>query len=256
VQGCLLELTYSDWMSMASKLVLFLRLILSNGRDMLPVVIVVVAFQYLVIQQPFPDVARLVWGALLVLLGLTLFIRGLTMSLFPLGESLVSALAYRANIWLLLAFAFSIGFGSTVAEPALIAVTEEAARAAYTEAGPGMVAGAALLFRLGCALAVGLAVTVGSFCIVRGWPTVRLVLVSYALVAVIAVLTQQPLAGIAFDAGAAATSAINIPLISAMSMGLATMIRGRSPMVDGFGVVACCSVMPMLVLIIGTSLFS
>ncbi len=239
---------------MASKLILLLRLILNNGRDMLPVVIVVVAFQYLVIQQPFPDVARLAWGALMVLLGLTLFIRGLTMSLFPLGESLVSALAYRANIWLLLAFAFSIGFGSTVAEPALIAVTKQAAEAAYSTAGSHAIERAALLFRLGCAVAVGIAVMVGSFYIVRGWSTARLVLISYGLVGVIAVLTQQPLAGIAFDAGAAATSAINIPLISAMAMGLATMIRGRSPMVDGFGVVAMCSVMPMLVLLIGTSL--
>ncbi len=237
---------------MLQNLSLLLRTLATNARDMLPIIVVVAAFQYLVIQQPFADVRGLLLGALMVLVGLTLFIEGMSMSLFPLGESLVTALAYRANIWLLAAFAFCIGAGSTAAEPALIAVTTEAAKAAYSELGGDVVQRNALILRLACAVAVGLAVAIGTFFVVKGWSTARLVLGVYGIAMVVALSTGTPLTAIALDSGASATSAINIPLISAMGVGLASIIKGRSPLSDGFGLVALCSVMPIIVLLVGS----
>lgn len=239
---------------MLQNVVLLVRSFSLNARDMLPIIAVIAAFQYLVIQQPFEDVAGLLLGMVLVLVGLTLFIEGMSMSLFSLGESIVSALAYRANIWLLAAFAFCIGAGSTIAEPALISVTHEAAQAAFHGAGDAEIQRSAMLLRTACAMAVGIAVTVGMFFVVKGWPTVRLVLAGYGLSILVAYTNPTPMTAIALDAGASATSAINIPLISAMGVGLANMIKGRNPMLDGFGLVALCSVTPTLVLLIGARL--
>lgn len=233
-------------------LALFVQLIGQNLRDMLPIMAVILVFQLLVIQEPFTNASRLLGGAILVLVGLSLFMRGMTMSLFPIGESLVGNLAERANLWLLLSFGFAIGFASTIAEPALIAVTQQVAEA--TVAGSDA-ADQALLLRLICSAAVGGAVMVGCVFIVRGWPVFRLVLAGYGLAAVLAMLGDHSLNAVAFDAGAAATSAINIPLISAIGWGLATLIRGRSPVVDGFGLVSLCSVAPALAVLVHTSFF-
>ena len=230
-----------------------LKLIFQNALDMLPIVLVIVVFQYLVLRQPLPNLVETLLGALLVLLGLTFFVQGLTMSLFPLSESIVRALAYRANVWLLMAFAFAIGFGSTFAEPALIAVTNEAAAVAFPDAGQGLKHNA-LMLRYACAIAVGLAVMIGCLRIIKGWPAHWFVIGGYILTMALAYATQSPLTAIAFDAGAAATSAINIPVISAIGVALASMISGRSALVDGFGMVALCSVMPMLGLLL-SSLF-
>lgn len=237
---------------MTSRLLLLLRLILGNARDMLPVILVVAFFQYVIVGLPLPNLASTLAGAIMVLVGLTLFVQGLSMSLFPLGESLVEALAVRANIWLLMAFAFFIGFGSTFAEPALIAVTNLASEVSFAEGGPELIERNALILRYGCALAVGIAVMLGGLKILLGWRAHWLVLGVYGLTAIIAVVTDSPLTAVAFDAGSAATSAINVPLISAFGVGLATMIRGRNPMTDGFGIVALCSAMPMATLLIGS----
>lgn len=241
---------------MLARIAALLRLILQTGRDIAPIVLVVVFFQAVIVRQPMPDLGEKIGGAILVLVGLTLFVRGLAMSLFPLGEGLADALARRGKLWLLLVFSFALGFGSTVAEPALAAVTAQAASAA---AAAGLVGGEpaevdryALLLRYAASAAVGLAVMIGALRIVKGWPLAWLVLGGYALAAVIAVATASPLAGTAFDAGAAATSAINIPLLAALGVGLASILRDRNPVVDGFGLAALASLMPMLTILIGT----
>lgn len=223
-----------------------LHLILENARAMLPIVLVIGAFQLLVIGQPLMTWLETLRGALFVLLGLTFFVQGMAMSLFPLGESLAESLLRRANLALLLFFAFAIGFGSTVAEPALIAVTREASAVAFAAQGDAVVARNALILRGACALAVGLAVMAGCIRILKGWAPAWLVLGGYGLAMLSALVSQSPLTAIALDAGAAATSAINIPLISALGIGMATMLKAREPLADGFGMVALCSVMPVL----------
>lgn len=235
---------------MLPNVLILIRLVARNARDTLPLIATVVIFQYLVIRQPLPDVAHTLLGAALVIVGLTLFLEGLTMSLFPLGAAMMKSILERGQLGLLLLFAFGIGFGSTVAEPALITVTSQAAEVAYAQADSARIEQNALIFRVVCATAVGLAVVVGCLRIVRGWSASAFVVGGYGLVFLLAVATQSPLTAIAFDAGSAATSAINVPLISAMGVGLATLLKGRNPLVDGFGVVALCSVMPMLGLLL------
>src|SRR5690606_21989058 len=120
---------------MAEELLRFLRSIGRTGRDLAPVILVLAFFQVLVLQEPLPDLLGKLIGALLVLLGLSLFLAGLSMSLFALGERLAEEFARKGNLGLLLLFAFAVGFGSTVAEPALIAVAEQAATAMVSDRG-------------------------------------------------------------------------------------------------------------------------
>lgn len=240
---------------MPEQLKRFLRPILLTGRDLAPIVLVVGFFQIFVLQEPVPDLMAKVTGGVLVLVGLALFLAGLSLSLFPLGEQLAEEFARKADIRLLLLFAFAIGFGSTVAEPALIAVTEQAAAAMASNGDDGNIATTALMLRLATSAAVGLAVVLSCLRIIWGWPALAPVLVVYGLALAIIVLHPSSMEGIAFDAGAAATSAINIPLITALGIGLATVLEGRSPLADGFGAVALASAMPMIVILAGAAVF-
>lgn len=239
---------------MPEKVIRFLRSIAATARDLTPVVLVLAFFQLVVVQEPVPDLINKVAGAALVLLGLAFFLSGLSMSLFPLGERLAEEFARKGNLWLLLIFAFAIGFGSTVAEPALIAVTEQAAAAMVAEVDRANVAATALALRVVTAAAVGLSVVLSCLRIIKGWPALAPVIVVYGIALVVILVQPSPMQGIAFDAGAAATSAINIPLIAALGIGLATVLEGRSPLADGFGAVALASAMPMITILLGSAM--
>jgi len=234
----------------------FAWLIASAVRDLVPIVIVVAVFQLLVLDEPLPEVERLLGGLALTAAGLTLFVRGLTMGLFPLGEALADAFARKGSLTVLLSFAFALGFATTVAEPALIAVAGEAALAA---ADGGVIAAAddsrrtyALVLRLTVALAVGTALVVGVLRILKGWPIHMLMIGGYVAVVVLTAFAPETIVGIAYDSGGVTTSTITVPLVAALGVGLATVIRGRNPAIDGFGLIAFASLMPMMfVLVLG-----
>jgi hypothetical protein len=225
-----------------------------NLRDLLPILLVVVVFQAFVIREPMPEFERRLVGVALVLIGMTFFLRGLTMSIFPLGDTMAEWLARRGSLPLLLGFAFAIGFGSTFAEPALGAVVDQVAAAMAPGGPPGRDAGSGTVFSVGLrlliAFAVGGALVAGVLRVVKGWSVAWFVVPGYAVAALLASISDSPLAATAFDAGAAATSAINIPLMLAIGIGLATMIRGRNPLVDGLGLVAMASIAPMIVVLL------
>lgn len=229
-----------------------------NFRDFLPILAVVALFQWGVVAQPMPDLQQRLTGLLLTLLGLTFFVRGLEMSLFPLGESLANGLARRGSVPILLAFGFALGFGSTIAEPALASVADQAAVAAIAsgdmQGGVEDVARVSLTLRYVVSSAVGLAVALGVLRIVKGWPVAWFVLPGYGITTLIAIASDSSMSAVAFDAGAAATSAINIPLMMTLGTGLAALIRGRSPLLDGFGLVALASLTPMLVILLAALL--
>ena len=239
---------------MYSQTMLFLREIAGNLRDLLPVLGVVALFQFLVLGETMSGLPSRLAGVLLLLVGMTLFIRGLAMSIFPLGEDLADIVARRGSLLLLVGFGFAIGFGSTVAEPALGVVALQASNAlADTDGlaqGEPAVAAFATMLRYVVAFAVGIGVGLAVLRLVKGWPIVWFVLPGYVLATVFALASGSALGDIAFDAGAAATSAINIPLMLALGVGLATIIRGRNPVVDGFGFVAMASLAPMLVVLV------
>jgi hypothetical protein len=228
----------------------FFRSLRQSLQDLLPIILVIAFFQLVVLQQPFPQLGQIVVGGLMVLLGLSLFVQGLQMALFPLGEDMAYSFVRKGNLWFLLLFAFTLGFGTTVAEPALIAIAEEAAEIA---AGGGMIenleparASYATGLRLVVALAVGIALVVGVIRILKGWPVQYLIIGGYVGVVFMTMLAPPEIIGIAYDSGGVTTSTVTVPLVAALGIGLASSIRGRDPLVDGFGLIAFASLTPMI----------
>lgn len=219
-------------------------------RDLFPIVVVVGFFQALVVRQPIPEVGTILVGGLMIIVGLTLFIRGLDMGLFPLGEAMAYAFACKGSASWLFAFAFALGFGTTIAEPALVAVAGEAAatmaRGGLIDNNEDAIAAYALTLRYVVALAVGSAVLLGVLRILKGWPLHHIVIGGYVIVILITPLAPDTIVGIAYDAGGVTTSTITVPLITALGVGLASSIEGRNPILDGFGIIAFASVMPII----------
>ncbi|EIJ35266.1 DUF1538 domain-containing protein [Thiothrix nivea] len=227
-----------------------LRAMLGSLRDLLPILLVIVCFQLLVLQQPLPDVWNLLGGALLVVLGLTFFIFGLEMGLFPIGETMAYAFARKGSVAWLLLFSFALGFGTTVAEPALIAVAGEAADIAaqggVIQKDEDSMRSYATGLRLTVALSVGVAIVVGVLRILKGWPIQYLIMGGYIGVVVMTAFAPEFIIGIAYDSGGVTTSTITVPLVTALGVGLASSIKGRNPMIDGFGLIAFASLTPMM----------
>ncbi len=224
--------------------------LLNSGRDLLPIVLVIAFFQIVILQQPIPDLGNLLVGIFLVMLGLSLFVYGLETALFPLGENMAYAFARKGNIWWLLAFAFCLGFGTTIAEPALIAVADEAAKVAAiggvindSEAAKQSYATG---LRLTVAFSVAIAIMVGVIRIIKGWPIQYLIVTGYIGVVIMTPFAPEWIIGIAYDSGGVTTSTITVPLVTALGVGLASSIKGRNPMIDGFGLIAFASLTPMI----------
>jgi uncharacterized membrane protein (DUF2068 family) len=221
-----------------------------SALALVPIVLVVAFFQLLVLQQPIPNLGKMLWGLVQVLLGLALFVRGLQMALFPIGEEMAYNFVRKGNLWWLLVFAFALGFGTTVAEPALIAISQEAARIASA----GQVIGStqeaqasyAIALRLTVALAVGIALVVGVFRILKGWPVQYLIIGGYFGVVIMTFFAPPEIIGIAYDSGGVTTSTVTVPLVAALGIGLAHTIHGRDPLIDGFGLIAFASLTPMI----------
>lgn len=235
---------------MKDLLVEFLRSVRGSVRDLLPIVLVVAFFQLVVLRQPLPDLDRVLYGTVLVVLGLTLFIRGLEMGLFPIGEAMAQGFARKGSLAWLLAFAFALGFSTTVAEPALIAIAEEAATVA---ADGGMIAATeaaraeyALGLRITVALSVGSAVLLGVIRILKGWPIQWFIIGGYLGVMAMTAFAPPEIIGIAYDSGGVTTSTVTVPLVTALGVGLASAIKGRNPLIDGFGLIALASLTPMI----------
>ena len=226
------------------------RLTLGSLRDFTPIVVVISVFQLFVLRQPISELLVLTEGALLVVFGLTLFIYGLELALFPMGEALAHALAQKGSVAWLVAFAFLLGFGTTIAEPALIAVAGEAADAAAM--GGAIVnsddarAQYALGLRLTVALSVGVALILGVIRIITGWSLAKMIIGGYVIVVVLTLFAPEETIGIAYDSGGVTTSTITVPLVTALGVGLASSLDGRNPMTDGFGLIAFASLTPII----------
>jgi hypothetical protein len=223
-------------------------------RDLAPLALVITFFQLVVLRQPFPNLGEVLVGTVFVAVGLMLFVRGLEMGLFPLGEAMAGAFARKGSLFALLSFAFALGFGATIAEPMLIAVAAEGARAA-AEAGAIADSEAAralyaLRLRLTVALAVGIALIVGVFRILKGWPIHYLFVGGYAGIIALTPYAPDEIIGIAYDSGGVTISTVTVPLITALGVGLAASIRGRNPAIDGFGLIGFASLTPMMFVLV------
>ena len=235
---------------MKHSLHLFINSLLSSMRDLLPIVLVIAFFQIIVLQQTPDHLLQTFIGLLVVVLGLTFFILGLEQGLFPIGESMARAFATKGSAFWLLTFAFALGFGTTIAEPALISVAEEASEVA---ADAGLIAlndqameNYADGLRLTVALSVGFAIALGVLRILLNWSIQYIIMIGYVLVIVMTGFAPDEIIGIAYDSGGVTTSTITVPLVTALGIGLASSISGRNPMLDGFGLIAFASLFPIV----------
>lgn len=229
--------------------------------DLIPIIIVVAFFQLVILQQPFPDLTDTLVGTFLVIVGLMLFVEGLEMGLFPIGENMADSLSKKGSLFWLFTFAFLLGFSTTIAEPALIAVAQKAAdvtaRADIIDATQKAKDSYALGLRITTALSVGFALILGVLRILKGWPVHWLIIGGYITVILITVIAPDEIIGFAYDAGGVTTSTITVPLVTALGVGLAKIVKGRSPLLDGFGIIALCSLTPMIfVMLYGLIIFA
>lgn len=222
----------------------------SSLRDLLPIIGVVLFFQMIVFRQPLPEAGKLCMGLLFVVAGLALFIKGLEMGLFPLGEAMAYDFAKKGSVFWLILFAFALGFGTTFAEPALIAIADKASTLRVTEGTEEQIKAFqrtfALSLRVTVALSVGLSLAIGVVRIIRGWPLHYLIMVGYLLIMVVTPFAPSNIVAIAYDSGGVTTSTITVPLTAALGIGLASSIKGRNPLLDGFGLIAIASLTPIL----------
>lgn len=226
--------------------------LVSTIRDVLPIATVIIGFQVLVLRRRIPNLRRLVIGFVYVLVGLALFLLGLEQALFPIGRIMASQLTDPAFItqgvsevldwssyyWVYI-FAFAIGFSTTVAEPALIAV---AIKANEVSAGAVGVWG----LRVAVAIGVAIGIALGTWRIVVGAPLHYFIIVGYVVVIVQTAFAPRMIIALAYDSGGVTTSTVTVPLVAALGLGLAETVPGRSPLIDGFGLIAFASLFPIM----------
>ncbi len=231
----------------------FINNLIDSAKDLAPIVLVIAFFQIVVLQQTIPNLSEIIVGALFVLVGLTLFIYGLKLGLFPIGETLAYAFVKKGSIAWLLIFAFALGFGATIAEPDLIVMANEAAKVAQIG---GIINNEVHLnnyaqtLRYTVAISVGLSVVIGVIKILKGWPIQWLIIGGYLLVIVVTFFAPDFIIGIAYDSGGVTTGPITVPLLTALGVGLSSSIRGRNPLTDGFGMIAIASLLPIIAVMI------
>jgi len=233
----------------------FVTVFAETLRDVMPIVAMIVVFQFLVIRKPIPNLRRVLIGFAYVMVGLVLFLLGLEKALFPLGKlmaaqltdpafiagktsGLVETLTWEDYYWVYL-FAFAIGFSTTIAEPSLIAV---AIKAEEISGGTIRIWG----LRIAVAIGVAVGITLGAYRIVTGTPLHYYIIAGYIVVVVQTFFAPRLIIPLAYDSGGVTTSTVTVPLVAALGLGLADTIPGRSPLIDGFGLIAFASLFPMI----------
>jgi len=228
---------------------------LSTIKDVLPIVVVIFGFQYLVLHRAVPNLKKVIIGFGYVFIGLVLFLVGLDRALFPMGESMAAQLTdpafiygaverasetvHWADYYWIYIFAAAIGFSTTIAEPALIAVAMKANR---VSGGTISVWG----LRLSVAVGAAIGVSLGSFRIVTGMPMHYFIIAGYVIVVIQTVFSSRSIIPLAYDSGGVTTSTVTVPIIAALGLGLASQVPGRSPLLDGFGLIAFAALFPII----------
>lgn len=231
----------------------FLIILRDTVLDVLPIVAIIFGFQYLVIRKKIRHLATVIAGFGMVLIGLVLFLLGLEQALFPMGGLMAEQLAspdflpgvvegvqrHWTDYYWVYIFAFAIGASTTIAEPSLIAVSLKAGEISGGTIDP-------LMLRIAVAIGMAFGITLGTWRIVMGWPLHWFVLGAYILVIIQTLLSPRSIIPLAYDSGGVTTSTITVPIIAALGLGLASSIPGRSPVMDGFGMIALACLFPII----------
>lgn len=230
----------------------FIEVLLYTFRDVLPILLLIILFQVAVLKQPIPHLKRVILGGVYVVVGLALFLMGLEKALFPVGKIMATQLSDPAFIspqvnealnwwsyyWIYI-FAALIGFSTTIAEPSLIAV---AIKAGEVSAGTVSQRGLRIIVAIGVAFALAL----GTFRIVTGTPLYIYILAGYIIVIIQTIFAPKKLVALAYDSGGVTTSTVTVPIVAALGLGLSSAVPGRSPAIDGFGLIAFASLFPII----------
>lgn len=226
-------------------LIEFFNIFLDTLDDVLPIAAIIFGFQLLVIRKRIPNFSKVIMGFILVVLGLSFFLLGLEKALFPLGKLMAEQLTAvdptkgeASFMWVYL-FAFAIGASTTIAEPSLIAV---ALKANQVSGGTISVWG----LRIAVALGVAIGISMGAWRIVTGYPIHWFIIAGYVVVVFQTYFAPKLIVPLAYDSGGVTTSTVTVPLVAALGLGLAENIPGRSPLIDGFGLIAFASLFPMI----------
>ena len=217
----------------------FLQLLKESFRDLLPIILVIVFFQLAIIQTVPENWLSTAIGLAIVGVGLAVFLLGLEVGIFPVGEGLASDFAKKGSTGWIILFAFMIGFGTTVAEPALLVIADKAA---------GISSGRidAFVLRMVVAFSVAFAIVLGVWRIIKGHPIHYYIITGYIMVVAATAFAPKEIVGLAYDLGGVTTSTVTVPLVAALGIGLASTIKGRNPVLDGFGLIAFASLTPMI----------
>lgn len=221
------------------KLSTFIKLLQESFRDLLPIILVIIFFQLAIIQTVPENWLSTAIGLFIVGIGLAVFLLGLEVGIFPVGEKLASDFARKGSTFWIILFSFMIGFGTTVAEPALVVIAQKAA-----DISCGRID--ATVLRLVVAFSVGFAIVIGVWRIIKGHPIHYYIITGYILVVAATAFAPQEIVGLAYDLGGVTTSTVTVPLVAALGIGLASTIKGRNPVLDGFGLIAFASLTPMI----------
>jgi len=230
----------------------FLQTFIDTVDDVMPIVAIIFGFQLLVIRKPIVNLRKTLIGFFYVLIGLTLFLQGLDQALFPIGRLMAEQLTHadfvdpalnagvewRDYFWVYI-FAFLIGFSTTIAEPALLAVAIKA----HQVSGGGI---AAMGLRVAVAIGVAIGLALGTWRIVVGYPLHYFIIGGYVVVVIQTFFTPRSIVPLAYDSGGVTTSTVTVPLVAALGLGLAESVPGRSPLIDGFGLIAFASLFPIM----------
>ena len=217
----------------------FLQLLKESFRDLLPIILVIMFFQLAIIQSVPENWLSTAIGLGIVGVGLAVFLLGLEVGIFPVGEGLASDFAHKGSTFWIVIFAFMIGFGTTVAEPALIVIAQKAA-----DISAGRIDATTL--RMVVAFSVGFAIVLGVWRIIKGHPIHYYIITGYVMVVSATMFAPKEIVGLAYDLGGVTTSTVTVPLVAALGIGLASTIKGRNPVLDGFGLIAFASLTPMI----------
>ncbi len=218
---------------------IFISDLKNSSKDLLPIIAVVAFFQIVIIKTIPDDLISICVGLSIVAIGLALFIRGLEIGIFPVGENLANDFAKKGSVFWLLTFAFLIGFSTTIAEPALIAIANKASIIS-----DGRID--AFYLRLTVAFSVGFAIALGVLRILLGHPIQYYIIAGYIIVVSVTFFAPIEIIGLAYDSGGVTTSTVTVPLVAALGIGLSSSIKGRNPAIDGFGLIAFASLTPMI----------
>lgn len=231
----------------------FFETFITTIKDVLPIVVLIGSFQLFVIKKSIPNIRSVLIGAIFVVFGLTFFLMGLELALFPIGETMAKQLSeshfiketyhgditnWKAYYWIYI-FAALIGFSTTIAEPSLLAVAIKA-----NEVSGGTISTNTL--RIVVAIGVAIALAVGTFRIVVGHSLMLYIMAGYIIVIVQTLFVKKDLVALAYDSGGVTTSTVTVPIVAALGIGLASTVHGRSAAIDGFGLIAFASVFPII----------